>query len=162
MAVARKSLLQREIQQRAPFSSAGQEAILAMLRTSDHLRRHLSSIIEPKGITRQQYNVLRILRGAGDEGLPTLGVAVRMIEHAPGITGLVDRLERKGLVERRRSEGDRRIVTCHVTVAGLELLADLDAAIEAFDRSALLALTESEREALILLLEKVRAACPNS
>jgi DNA-binding MarR family transcriptional regulator len=158
--MARKSLLQREIRQRMPFSSPGQEAILAMLRTSDHLRRHLSSIIEPKGITRQQYNVLRILRGAGDEGLPTLGVAVRMIEHAPGITRLIDRLESKGLVERRRPEGDRRVVICHVAPAGLALLAELDEAVDAFDRAALSALSEKEQKTVILLLEKVRAACP--
>jgi hypothetical protein len=57
--------------------------------------RRLAGVVEPHGVTLQQYNVLRILRGAGEGGLPTLEIAQRMIEHAPGITRLLDRLERK-------------------------------------------------------------------
>ena len=74
------SRLQQEIKQTRPFRSAGQEASIGLLRTADELRRYFSTILEPSGITTQQYNVLRILRGAGPEGLPTLEIAARMIE----------------------------------------------------------------------------------
>ena len=102
------SALAREIQQRRPFQSARQEAALGLLKTVDLLRLHLSSVLEPFGVTDQQYNVLRILRGAGKDGLPTLAIAERMIERAPGITRLIDRLEKKGLVRRVRDPHDRR------------------------------------------------------
>ncbi len=94
------SALAREIQQKRPFQSARQEAALGLLKTVDVLRLHISRVLEPFGVTDQQYNVLRILRGAGQDGLPTLEIAERMIERAPGITRLIDRLETKGLVSR--------------------------------------------------------------
>src|SRR5215208_2200660 len=106
----RPSILQQEIRQSRPFRSRQQEAVLALLRTSDVVRRFLARIVEPHGITLQQYNVLRILRGAGEEGIPTLAIGERMIEQAPGITRLLDRLESKGLVRRSRCPEDRRQV----------------------------------------------------
>ncbi|HMA16962.1 MAG TPA: MarR family transcriptional regulator [Thermoanaerobaculia bacterium] len=90
------------------------------------LRRVLSECTEAGGITLQQYNVLRILRGAGEEGLPTLEIAGRMIERAPGVTRLIDRLEKKGFAERRRCSPDRRQILCFITEAGLRILAKLD------------------------------------
>ena len=89
------SALQREIRQRRPFQSAGHEAVLGLLRTADLVRRLGTALVEPYGITLQQFNVLRILRGAGGDGLPTLEVASRMIEQTPGVTRLLDRLEAK-------------------------------------------------------------------
>jgi DNA-binding MarR family transcriptional regulator len=160
--VARKSLLQKEIQQSKPFRSASDEAVLAMLRTSDRLRGSMARMLGPAGVTFQQYNVLRILRGAGEAGLPTLSVAERMIEHTPGITGLIDRLEKKGLVERRRGADDRRVVTCYVTPAGLALLASLDPEADRFGAAVLSNLNGSEKKVLIRLLEKVRSSCPFS
>ena len=102
------SQLQREIRQGKPFRSRGQEVVVALLRTADLVRRAVSQAVETHDITLQQYNVLRILRGAGDKGLPTLEIADRMIEHAPGVTRLLDRLEAKGLVRRERCREDRR------------------------------------------------------
>ena len=90
-------------------------------------------MIEPYGITPQQYNVLRILRGAGAEGLPTLSIGERMIEQTPGVTRLVDRLERKGLVERTPCAKDRRRVFCRMTAKGLELLKELDDPVNRWD-----------------------------
>src|SRR5688500_3938837 len=92
------SAVPREIQQRRPFRSRTQEGVIARMRTADVLLRALARVVEPHGITLQQYNVLRILRGAGAEGLPTLEVGVRMIEETPGVTRLLDRLEKKALV----------------------------------------------------------------
>ena len=101
------SPIQDEIQQRQPFRSRGQEGLLSLLRTADQLKRHVASVVEPCGLTLQQFNVLRILRGAGGRGLPTLDIAERMIEQAPGITRLLDRLERKALVRRERCPRDQ-------------------------------------------------------
>src|SRR5204863_9342501 len=108
------SALQREIRQRKPFRSPTQEAVVGLLRSTDRVRRARAGVVEPRGITLQQYNVLRILRGARPRGLPTLEIAARMVEHAPGITRLLDRLEAKTLVRRQRPAGDRRQVVCRI------------------------------------------------
>src|ERR1700712_1466298 len=120
------SLLQREIRQGKPFRSRGQEGVVALLRTADLVRRAVSRAAEPHEITLQQYNVLRILRGAGDQGLPTREIAERMIEQAPGVTRLLDRLEAKALVRRERCAKDRRQGLCWLTPAGLDLVERLD------------------------------------
>ncbi|HZJ72423.1 MAG TPA: MarR family transcriptional regulator, partial [Planctomycetota bacterium] len=101
-------VLQREIRQTRPFPSVEAEAVVGLMRTADVVKRGLARVVEPRGLTLQQYNVLRILRGAGPEGLPTLEIAGRMIEQAPGVTRLLDRLEAKNLVQRARCPRDRR------------------------------------------------------
>jgi DNA-binding MarR family transcriptional regulator len=150
------SRLQREIKQTKPFRSAAQEATLGLMRTADMVRRRGALLVEPEGITGQQYNVLRILRGAGPEGLPTLEIATRMIELAPGITRLLDRLEAKKLVHRERCPEDRRQVTCRITPGGLALLGRLDRIIDAADESFLGTLSLAEQRQLIRLLERIR------
>jgi DNA-binding MarR family transcriptional regulator len=152
------SALQREIRQRKPFRSPAQEAVVGLLRTTDRVRRTLAGVVEPRGITLQQYNVLRILRGARPTGLPTLEIAARMVEHAPGITRLLDRLEAKGLVRRQRRAADRRQVMCRITPAGLRLLAGLDAGLQRADASTLGILSRRELRRLIALLDRIRAA----
>jgi MarR family transcriptional regulator, organic hydroperoxide resistance regulator len=151
------SRLQRELKQTRPFRSASQEAIIGLFKTTDELRRRTSAVLEPKGITLQQYNVLRILRGAGRNGLPTLEIATRMIEQAPGITRLLDRLELKKLVHRERCPSDRRQVTCRITERGLTLLAGLDQVIDRSESSLLGGLSQSEQRQLTELLERIRA-----
>src|SRR5215510_3147270 len=101
----RRSAIQAEIRQGKPFHSRTQEGLIALMRTVDLLRRAVTEVVEPHGLTLQQYNVLRILRGAQAD-LPTLEIAERMIEQAPGITRLLDRLEAKGLVARARCAED--------------------------------------------------------
>ena len=150
------SRIQQEIKQTRPFHSRAAEAAIALMRTADLVRRAVGAIVEPYGITTQQYNVLRILRGAGDKGLPTLEIAERMIEQTPGITRLIDRLERKTLVRRERCETDRRQVFCRITNDGLRLLKDLDMPILAVDDWALAALPARELGQLITLLDKAR------
>jgi DNA-binding MarR family transcriptional regulator len=152
-----KGLLQGEIRQTKPFRSTGQEAMLGLLRTANVLRHRIAAVTEPHGVTVQQYNVLRILRGAGDEPLPTLEIGERMIEQSPGVTRLLDRLEGQGLVSRERCAQDRRQVLCRITPAGVELLAAMDPDVEALEISALDVLEPSEREALIGLLDRIRA-----
>lgn len=152
------SALQREIRQKKPFRSAAQEAVLGLLRTADVVRRLIARSLEPYDVTPQQYNVLRILRGAGAEGLPTLTIGERMLEDSPGVTRLIDRLIAKGLVSRKRSTEDRRQVLCQITQAGLDLLVQIDALVEGRDEDAVSVLTPDEQKELIRLLDRIRAA----
>lgn len=151
------SALQREIRQKKPFRSPAQEAVLGLLRTADVVRRLVARSLEPYDVTPQQYNVLRILRGAGDEGLPTLTIGERMLEDSPGVTRLVDRLIAKGLVSRARSTEDRRQVLCRITQAGLDLLTQIDGLVENHDEEAVSVLTVDEQKQLIHLLDRIRA-----
>ena len=150
--------LQEALQQRTPFASPAQEAVVALMRTTDVVRRHLARVVDPHGITLQQYNVLRILRGGGDDGVPTLEVAARMIEQTPGITRLLDRLEAKGLVKRERCPHDRRQHLCWITRDGQALLRKLDGLMLAASDASVKGLSAQDRLAIIRLLDAVRAA----
>ena len=151
-----------EIKQSRPFASAAEEAVVTLLATADRVRTGLAQVVGAHGITLQQYNVLRILRGAGDEGLPTLEIAARMIEHSPGITRLLDRLEAKKLVRRVRCPEDRRQVLCHATEAARRLLAGLDGPVADAGRRALAPLDLSRTAELVRLLDAVRATAASS
>ena len=150
------SHLREEIKQRRPFRSPGHEGVVGLLLTADRMRRDLARVVEPHGLTLQQYNVLRILRGAGAKGLPTLDIAERMIEQAPGITRLLDRLEKKELVRRERCARDRRQVLVVITPSGLRLLHDLDAPMAKADDALLDRLGSRRAVTLIRLLEALR------
>ncbi len=151
------SRLQDELRQVRPFHSKGQEAFLALLRTADVAKRRFTSLFEAEEVTLQQYNVLRILRGAGDEGLPTLEIGNRMIERTPGVTRIVDRLVDKGLVSRGRRRDDRRRVWCKITPLGLELLTKLDEPVRKADQETVKGLSEEEVDRLIELLDRIRS-----
>src|SRR5476651_708727 len=150
------STLRDELKQNKPFLSAAHEAVLSILRTAAVVQRHISQVVEASGITIQQYNVLRILRGAGEAGLPTLAIRDRMIEEAAGITRLLDKLERAGYAVRERSTPDRRQVLCQITAAGLDLLATLDAPVDAVNQIASAELSEEQQRSLVALLASVR------
>ncbi|MDQ6689869.1 MAG: MarR family transcriptional regulator [Gemmatimonadota bacterium] len=139
------------------FRSREQQATLGLLRTADAVKRSLAQVIEPHGITPQQYNVLRILRGAAPDGLPTLTIGERMIEQTPGVTRLIDRLERKGLVARVPCAKDRRRVFCRITDKGLELLNELDEPVSRWDAQTVAVLEPNDVDSLISLLERVRS-----
>jgi DNA-binding MarR family transcriptional regulator len=140
------------------FRSREQQAVVGLLRTADAIKRSLAHVIEPHGITPQQYNVLRILRGAAPEGLPTLTIGERMVEQTPGVTRLIDRLERKGLVARIPCPKDRRRVFCQITPKGLDLLEQLDEPVNRWDAQTVSILPPSEVDSLITLLDRVRAS----
>jgi DNA-binding MarR family transcriptional regulator len=135
--------------------------VLGLLRTVDVVRRFLARVVEPQGITLQQFNVLRILRGAeragGTQGLPTLELAERMLERAPGITRLLDRLERKRLVVRERCPRDRRQVLCRIAPDGLALLDRLERPMSQADADCLGMLDDRQLRSLLGLLEAVQA-----
>ena len=138
-----------------PVPEPGKDALVALIRTADRLRNRFAALLEPYGLTNQQFNVLRILRGALPDALPTMEIAERMIEQAPAITGLLDRLEAKQLVERARQSDDRRCVRCAITAQGLALLAELDEPVAQADAEALKRLNEGEVERLKRLLALV-------
>lgn len=148
--------IREEIKQSRPFASRGEEAVVALIRTADVIGRMLATVLEPHGITPQQYNVLRILRGAGDRGLPTLEIAERMIQQTPGITRLIDRLETKKLALRERCLTDRRQVFCRITPAGLTLLDALDRPMRAAADAALHAVTKKDLAHMVELLDRAR------
>jgi DNA-binding MarR family transcriptional regulator len=143
---------------RSQAGSEVPEVLVALYRAANMVQAFLERVIHPHGITGPQYNVLRILRGAGPNGLPTLTIVERMIERAPGITRMIDRLERKGLVERERGTDDRRCVHCRITRAGLDLLKRMDRPVEQADRDAFAGLSSREMEQLAKLLQRIRPA----
>lgn len=152
------SALQTELRQRKPFQSAAHEAVVGLMRTADLIRRHATAMVEPHGITLQQFNVLRILRGAGDTGLPTLEVAERMVEQTPGVTRLLDRLESKELVRRQRCQKDRRQHLCWITAKGLAVLEKIDALAARSPEESMKGLRQKDRVTFIRLMDAIRAA----
>jgi DNA-binding MarR family transcriptional regulator len=136
--------------------------MVALLRTADDLRRHLARRLATEELTLQQYNVLRILRGAGERGLPTLEIGERMVERQPGVTRLVDRLITKELVVRQRGRRDRRQVLCRITPLGLELLERLDDTIGRADADIVAMMREERVRELVELLDLLRAGLRNA
>jgi MarR family transcriptional regulator, organic hydroperoxide resistance regulator len=150
--------IQQEIQQNRPFRSPTQEATIALMRTASVVTRRLARIVEPHGISLAQYNVLRILRGAGAEGLPTLAIRDRMIDEGSTVTRLLDKLEQAGLVARDRSRPDRRQVLCTITTAGEALLETLDPELAAADEAVMAGLDQTQLAAFTDLLGIVRVS----
>jgi DNA-binding MarR family transcriptional regulator len=148
--------LQAEIKQTKPFAHPETEAILALQVTADRLASEGARLLKPWDVSPTQYNVLRILRGAGFDGLTCGGIGDRMIQHDPDITRLIDRMEKRGLVNRQRDGKDRRVVITRITQKGLDLLAELDAPIEEFNKRRLGHLGRERVQILIELLDLVR------
>jgi len=148
--------LQAELKQKVPFTSREQEAYLSLLRTADALQAQVEARLKEFGLTGTQYNALRILRGAGAEGLPCREIGERMITRDPDITRLLNRLEDRGFVERTRAKHDRRVIYGKITVAGLKLLRELDNPIEKHSREMLRHVGQEKLRQLIELLELVR------
>lgn len=146
-----------EIEQTKPFKTKRQEALVAILRTADMVKRFLASGLREHDITGQQFNVLRILRGAGPGGIPTLSIPDRMIEQTPGITRLLDRLEERGLAERRRCTEDRRRVYCVITENGKRLLDELDPVTAHADETAMSGIADEQLDQFLVTLSRVRA-----
>jgi DNA-binding MarR family transcriptional regulator len=149
------------IRQTKPFRSRRQEGAIAIVLTAEAVRGRVARLLAAEGdLTPQQYNVLRILRGAGAKGLPTLSIVERMIESTPGITRLLDRLEAKKRVRRDRSGEDRRQVVCRITPQGLAALKALDPIVNSADQDVLSSLSDQEVGTLIRLLNRIRTRQP--
>jgi DNA-binding MarR family transcriptional regulator len=148
--------LQDEIKQTRPFASLEQEAMLSIERSSAVLSHAFADEIKPHGITPTQFNVLRILRGAGEGGLCRNEIRDRLVAQVPDVTRLLDRMEEAGLVERERDSTDRRLVTTRITRQGLKLLARLDAPVGEMHHRQLGHLTREQLRTLIDLLALAR------
>jgi DNA-binding MarR family transcriptional regulator len=151
--------LKLEIVQEPPFSSAAEEALLNVLRTSDCLNRAFHRKTRKWGLTSTQYNVLRILRGAHPRGLTCAAIGSRMITAEPDITRLLARLKTLKLVEQHRDAQDRRVVWTHIAESGLALLREMDPVIQQAPGEMLGHLDSAELAELIRLLELARKSC---
>lgn len=135
-----------------------QEAFVSLARTEAVLHDGLDRVLGPRGLSLTQYNVLRILRGAGPEGLCRNEIAQRLITRMPDVTRLLDRMEAAGLVSRVRSTEDRRLVNTTLTKVGRDLVGDLDAEVARVHQAQLGHLTDAELRSLIDLLDRARSA----
>lgn len=148
--------LRTELKQRKPFTSLQQEAQLNIVRTGNLLTDAFERLLKPHGITSTQYNVLRILRGAGPDGLCRNEVRERLLSRMPDATRLLDRMEKSGLVTRSREEGDRRQVTTRITEQGRRLVDKLNDIVEEEHHRQLGHLSEKQTRKLIKLLTLIR------
>jgi DNA-binding MarR family transcriptional regulator len=152
--------LRETIRQRRPFRSSEAEAFLNIEHTADALMRGLTELLKGVDLSPTQYNVLRILRGASPGGLACGEIAERMVTRDPDITRLLDRLARRGLIERARDGRDRRVVTTTITPEGTELVGRLDTPVERLHARQLSHLGERSLARLVELLEKAREGKP--
>lgn len=150
--------LSDELRMTRPFAVPEEEATLSILRTGEVLQQRAGACIKTYDLTGPQYNVLRILRGSGPNGLACGQIAERMITHDSDITRLLDRLEGRQLIRRERSEQDRRVVVATITSDGMRLLQDIEPAIMDHHRRQFSTLTTTELHELIRLLQLVREA----
>ncbi|MCD0463291.1 MarR family winged helix-turn-helix transcriptional regulator [Roseiconus lacunae] len=153
--------LQGELRKRDPFDSLSQEAMLAVMRTSDLLENRMARLLREHGLTLTQYNVLRILRGE-DRPMPCLEVADRMIQVAPAMTRVVTQLIKLGLVDKVQSESDRRVYLVKLTPTAKRLLKKLDRPVLQLHETLFAGAGSAEQKALIQILESVRGAINES
>ena len=148
--------LQVELQQRRPFQRIEEEAVLNIQRTADVLLRSFLDLFSGFELTATQYNVLRILRGAGDDGLACKQIGARLVQRDPDITRLLNRLEKRQLITRSRSSQDRRAWKIRISSQGLQVLGELDQPVQDLHVRTLSSLGSEKINALIEILETVR------
>ena len=149
--------VRKDVRQKKPFRRVEDVAFVSLLRTADALMQGVTAALKPAGLSPAQYNVLRILRGAGVDGLACREIGERMITKDPDITRLLDRLEERGLVARSRDRADRRVITTRITDKGQRILRELDKAIEELHVRQLGHLGDQRLRSLLDLLEAARA-----
>lgn len=135
--------------------SSNQRIIIGVFELADRMRGQLEKGLAPYDITLQQFNVLRILRGALPEGLPVLTIAERMVERCPGITRMLERIVDKGLIDRKRCTKDRRVVYCFINTAGLKLLEDTDPVVVGCEETSLVGLNNIQKNTMLQLLQQL-------
>lgn len=146
-----------ELKQNKPFTSLEEEAALSIARTAAVLDHRVSQALKAHSLTTSQYNVLRILRGAGPDGLCRNEVGSRLVTQVPDVTRLLDRMEDTGLISRQRGDKDRRYVTTRITRKGLDLVDALDKPMRDLLEAQLGHVSKKSLRALVDALEEVRA-----
>lgn len=149
--------LREELRQEKPFRSLREEALLSIARTEAVARANLERLLAPHGLSMTQYNVLRILRGAGPDGLCRNEIGERLISRMPDVSRLLDRMEAAGLVSRVRDKADRRLVNTTLTREGRALVDELDAVTAAYQQEQIGHLTKAQLRTLIDLLNLARS-----
>ena len=149
-------ILKRRLKQEK-FSSVEQEGLLNLFIASNYLHSKLEIVCSKFNITLAQFNVLRILKGAHPKGYPRGEIIRRMVEPAPDVTRLIDRLIKEGLVKRFNTEEDRRLSLARITKKGITLLTKINPEVDKFLSDYASMLTKSEKEILSNLLEKLYA-----
>lgn len=147
----------RSLSRRPKFDSLEQEAYLNLWHTYDRLRAIEDELFGKYELSAQQYNALRLLKAVHPGALPTNELGQRLISRAPDMTRLLDRLERRGLVERCRRDDNRRVVEVSITLAGKELLQELAAQVRACHKKQLGHLSAAELDKLVTLLKQAAA-----
>ena len=150
--------LQAEIRQTRPFALVEEEAMLNVVRTAEVLQQATADFLKQFELSPVQYNVLRILRGAGDAGATCSQIGERLVTRDPDITRLLDRMEARGLIARERSRTDRRVVITRISEAGLTLVGGIDEPLRVLIKSKLGKFGRDELAGLIAGLERVREA----
>jgi DNA-binding MarR family transcriptional regulator len=150
--------LRSEIKQTRPFASLTQEAYLSVGRTWARLEHEMGEALKPFGVTPTQYNVLRILKGAGPAGLCRSEIMERMIARVPDATRLLDRMEAAGLIVRARDAEDRRFVTTRITDEGVRLVAETEEPVMARHGTQFDGVTERDLRHLVKVLAQIRDA----
>jgi DNA-binding MarR family transcriptional regulator len=150
--------LKAEIRQRKPFSSVHEEVALSLVRTADAVMTPLTAVLREVNLSFSQYNILRVLRGAGDDGLPCGEITGRMVRRDPDLTRLLDRLEGRGLINRARGTVDRRVVLASISDEGRQLLTELDEPIRRATKEGLAHMTAARLELLRELLDEARSS----
>jgi DNA-binding MarR family transcriptional regulator len=156
MSGRKNSSLAEALKQSRPFADITQEAYLSILRTASELSHSADLLLKEYGITQPQYNILRILRGAGSAGLCRNEIAGRLVTAMPDVSRLLDRMEDAGWIARERGAKDRRQVSTSITPAGLKLLKTLDAPIRKAHRAQFRGIPENRLRALLDTLSDVR------
>jgi DNA-binding MarR family transcriptional regulator len=146
----------KELQQTKPFRHIEEEVFLNIQRTADAMMQEVTDVLRPFGLSPTQYNVLRILRGAGDSGVTCKDIGARMITRDPDITRLLDRLERRNLLTRSRAKEDRRFVAIRISDEGLALLKNLDEPIAIKQIALMRHMDPQQLGETIEMLEKIR------
>ena len=136
------------------------QIFVVLLRAADSLASQGDQLMKANGVTSAQYNVLRILRGAGPEGLPCNAIGERMISRDPDMTRLLDRMEKRALISRERQKEDRRVVKARITDDGLKLLKRMDAPIRELHKGQFAHMTSARLKTLMDLLTEVAAYRP--
>ncbi|HXA81994.1 MAG TPA: MarR family transcriptional regulator [Methylomirabilota bacterium] len=136
------------------------QIFVALLKAADALASEADQLMKVNGVTSAQYNVLRILRGAGPEGLPCNAIGERMISRDPDMTRLLDRMEKRELITRERQTEDRRVVKARITDEGLKLLKRMDSPIRELHKSQFAHMTSARLKSLMDHLSDVAAHKP--
>lgn len=137
------------------FQGPEQEAVVSLLVAAGHVLQRINGLLREHGITHDQYNVLRILRGADPEGHTVADVGKRMISRAPDVTRLLDRLERRALITRAWAPENRRFTIARIAPAGRELMAAVDPALHALQQELMRGASPEELDVLTRVCSRI-------